>query len=441
MPVITPVAKLLDLMRLSTFFMPTMRHVPANASAVSHRLMLKSGMIKQMSAGIYTWLPLGFRVLEKVTALVAKAMDEAGVARLLMPTLQPQELWRKSGRLDGYGKELLRMRDRHGRGLLYSPTNEEMVADLGGNYLKSYRELPLRIYQIQWKFRDEIRPRSGVMRAREFLMKDAYSFDEDEEAATISYDMFFASYMKLFRSLGLEAVAVRADSGQIGGSLSHEFHILAESGESELYFTEDYRKVAATVVDESGARALRGLYAVEGEVHDAKAAPKTLRRAKGIEVGHVFYFGTRYSEKMGVAPSSALGDAFHPHMGSYGIGIARLVAALIEASHDEAGIVWHKTVAPFGVAVINLKGEDETCAAECERIYERLKQLSIDPLYDDRPIRPGAKFADMELVGIPWQLVVAPQELAQGKVLLKCRRSGERQALTLTDAMRKLNAD
>lgn len=421
-------------MRLSQFFMPTMRDVPAEATAVSHKLMLKSGMIRQMSAGIYTWLPMGFRVLEKVTAHIAEIMDEAGVSRLLMPTLQPQELWRKSERLDGYGKELLRIKDRHGRGLLYSPTNEEMVADLGKNYLKSYRELPLRIYQIQWKFRDEIRPRSGVMRAREFLMKDAYSFDIDKKAAVASYDLFFALYIKLFQRFGLEAVAVRADSGRIGGDLSHEFHVLAKSGESDLYFADGYRKTAAS----GDLTALRKLYAAEGNLHDPKSAPKNLRHAKGIEVGHVFYFGTRYSEKMGVAPIAANGEPLCPHMGSYGIGVARLVAALIEASNDENGIIWHPAVAPFRVAVVNLKGEDQTCTDECERIYRKLRELNLEPLYDDRPLRPGVKFADLELVGIPFQLVVAPRELGEGKVTLKCRRSGEKQVLGLADAIGKI---
>ncbi len=421
-------------MRLTEFFMPTMRSLPADVEAASHKLMLQSGMIRQVSAGIYTWLPMGLRALEKVTAVVAKVMDEGGISRLLMPTLQPRELWERSGRLESYGRELLRITDRHKRGLLYSPTNEEMVAEMGSHYLKSYRDLPLRVYQIQWKFRDEIRPKGGVMRAREFLMKDAYSFDEDKKAAAATYQLFFELYFKLFKRFGLETVAARADSGQIGGNLSHEFHVLAETGESELYFAEDYQKTVAA----GDFKILRELYAAEGEIHDPAAAPKNLQKSAGIEVGHVFYFAAEYSEKMKVAPVGKNGEPFHPHMGSYGVGIARLLAALIETSFDDDGIIWHPAAAPFTVALINLKTEDEKCRDHCEKIYRQLRELGLDVLYDDRPLRAGVKFADMDLVGIPYQLVVAPRELEQDNVTLKLRRGGQKRALPLQAAIAEI---
>ena len=385
-----------------------------------------------MSAGIYSWMPLGLRVLEKLSHKVAQVMDEGGISKMLMPTLQDQQLWQQSGRLNSYGKELLRFEDRHQRGLLYSPTNEEMITHIVGDYIKSYKDLPLRLYQIQWKFRDEIRPRFGVMRAREFLMKDAYSFDETPAQAEQTYDIFFGLYLELFKRLGLEAVAVRADSGAIGGNLSHEFHVLAKSGESKIHFESRYAQVAST----GDVAKLRGLYAVEQDLHTPKTAPKSLTTAQSIEVGHVFYFGAKYSEKMKLELAGKQGN-FYPHMGSYGIGIARLVAALIEVFSDSKGIVWHPATAPFEVAVVNMV--PDKCLSQCESIYNQLRQLGVDVLLEDRPLRTGAKLADMELIGIPYVLVVAPKEIEQGKVMLRHRQTGKQQTLTTQEVLTKLH--
>ncbi len=427
-------------MRLSKFFLPTLKETPAEAQIVSHRLMLRAGMIRQESAGIYSWLPLGLRVLKNIEIIIREEQDAAGAQEILMPTIQPADLWRESGRYDDYGKEMLRIEDRHGRDLLYGPTNEEMVTAILKDYIKSYRELPVNLYHIQWKFRDEVRPRFGVMRGREFLMKDAYSFDLDLEGAKKSYDNMFAAYLRTFARMGLKAVPVRADPGAIGGDMSHEFHILAETGESAIFYDAAYDEMTLDS-DNPDVAALQSIYAAEEELHDPKTCPVAadrLKQARGIEVGHIFFFGTKYSASMGLVVDGPGGERITPEMGSYGIGVSRLPAAIIEASHDENGIIWSDSVAPFAVGLVNLKVSDEACVCQCDDIYDRLRAAGIEVLYDDRDERPGAKFADMDLIGLPWQLVVGPRGLDAGTVELKRREGGEKEELSLESALEKL---
>ncbi|MCF6215722.1 MAG: proline--tRNA ligase [Emcibacter sp.] len=434
-------------MRLSSLFMPTLKENPADAQVTSHRLMLRAGLIRQTSAGIYIWLPMGLRVMRKIEQVVREEQDRAGAQEILMPTIQPAELWQESGRYDSYGKEMLRITDRHGREMLYGPTNEEMITDLFRNNVKSYKDLPLMLYHIQWKFRDEIRPRFGIMRGREFLMKDNYSFDLTEEAGRISYNKMYVAYLRTFARLGLVAIPVRADTGAIGGDLSHEFQILAETGESTLYYDkaiEDFDLASLTGdIEADTIEKLQSLYAMEEEKHDADncpVAPENLRRAKGIEVGHIFFFGTKYSESMNARVTGPDGNLVPVEMGSYGVGVSRLVGALIEANHDENGIIWPEVVAPYKIGLINLRIKDEACAAACDDIYQRLTDKSVEVLYDDRDIGAGGKFADMDLAGLPWQLIVGPRGLKNGLVELKNRATGERQELTLEDAIGKLGA-
>ncbi len=434
-------------MRLSSLFMPTLKENPADAQVTSHRLMLRAGLIRQTSAGIYIWLPMGLRVLRKIEQIVREEQDRAGAQEILMPTIQPAELWQESGRYEAYGKEMLRITDRHDREMLYGPTNEEMVTDLFRSNIKSYKDLPLMLYHIQWKFRDEIRPRFGIMRGREFLMKDNYSFDLNEEAGRISYNKMYVAYLRTFARLGLVAIPVRADTGAIGGDLSHEFQILAETGESTLYYDkaiEDFDLASLTGdIDADTIEKLQNLYAMEEEKHDADNCPvaaKDLRRAKGIEVGHIFFFGTKYSESMNARVTGPDGNLVPVEMGSYGVGVSRLVGALIEANHDENGIVWPEVVAPYKVGLINLRIKDEACTAVCDDIYQRLTDKSVDVLYDDRDMGAGGKFADMDLAGLPWQLIVGPRGLKNGLVELKNRATGDRQELTLEDAINMLGA-
>ena len=419
-------------MRRSRYFLPTLKETPAEAQIASHRLMLRAGMIRQSSAGIYSWLPLGLRVLRNVEQIVREEQDAAGCQELLMPTIQPAELWRESGRYDDYGKEMLRITDRHDRAMLFGPTHEEVITDIFRSYIKSYRDLPKNLYQIQWKFRDEVRPRFGVMRGREFLMKDNYSFDLDKEGARHSYDNMYATYLKTFARMGLRAVPVKADPGAIGGDMSHEFHILAETGESAVYYD-----AAFDDIDLSGSAGsiagLQSLYAAADDKHDAKncpVPPERLRNARGIEVGHIFYFGTKYSAPMGAVVTGPNGESITVEMGSYGIGVSRLVGAIIEAYHDDAGIMWPGSVAPFQVGLINLKAGDAACDEACEEIYATFLEHSVDVLYDDRAESPGAKFADMDLIGLPWQVVVGPRGLKSGKIEIKERHTGERQELS-----------
>ena len=433
-------------MRLSRYFLSVLKETPSEAQIVSHRLMLRAGMIRQEAAGIYAWLPLGLRVLKKVEAIVREEMDRAGAVECLMPTLQLADLWRESGRYDAYGPEMLRIRDRHDRELLYGPTNEEMITDIARASVKSYKSLPLNLYHIQWKFRDEQRPRFGVMRGREFLMKDAYSFDVDEAGARRAYNRMFVAYLNTFARMGLRAVPMRADTGPIGGDLSHEFIILADTGESAVFCHRDLVEMGApgpdvdwddlqAIVDQRTA-----LYAATEEMHEAdrfaREVPEADRlSARGIEVGHIFYFGTKYSAPMGLNVTGSDGVDRSAEMGSYGVGVSRLLGAIIEAGHDEAGIVWPESVAPFGVGIVNLRPGDAACDAACEDAYRRLTAAGLDPLLDDRDERPGAKFATMDLIGLPQRLTIGPKGLAKGEVELKTRRTGEQRACPLDEAI------
>ncbi len=429
-----------DVMRLSTYFMPTLKETPAEAQIVSHRLMLRAGMIRQASAGIYSWLPLGLRVLRKVERIVREEQDAAGCQELLMPTIQPAEIWQESGRYEDYGKEMLRILDRHERELLYGPTNEELITDIFRHYIRSYRDLPKNLYQIQWKFRDEIRPRFGIMRGREFLMKDNYSFDLDFEGARRSYDNMYRAYLKTFSRMGLTAIPVRADPGLIGGDMSHEFQILAQTGESRIYYDAAYDELRAKG-DEPDVEALKSLYAAADDEHDRAACPvpeERLRTARGIEVGHIFYFGTKYSEPMGAVVTGPNGESITVEMGSYGIGISRLVGAIIEASHDDMGIIWPESVAPFRVGLINLRAGEAACERVCEDIYAKLRQAGDEVLYDDRDERPGVKLATLDLTGLPWRVIVGPRGLKRGVVELKCRKSGESEELSVESALARL---
>ena len=439
-------------MRLSRYFLPILRETPKEAEIVSHRLMLRAGMIRQEAAGIYAFLPLGLRVLDKVNRIVREEQDRAGAIELLMPTIQSAELWRESGRYEAYGKEMLRIKDRHEREMLYGPTNEEMITEIFRAYVRSYKDLPLNLYHIQWKFRDEVRPRFGVMRGREFLMKDAYSFDLDFEGAKHSYNRMFVAYLRTFARMGLRSIPMVAESGPIGGNLSHEFIILADTGESEVFCDGEYLnfEVPGPDVDFDHVGRLQAvvdkwtsLYAATSEKHDpaafAKLGSKGLS-ARGIEVGHIFYFGTKYSEPMKAVVTGPDGVDRPIHGGSYGIGPSRLVAAIIEAFHDEAGIRWPDAVAPFNVAILNLKQGGSDTDAACEKLYAALTAKGIDVLYHDLDERPGSKFATADLIGVPWQIMVGPRGLAEGKVEVKRRFDGSRELLTPADALVRVGA-
>ncbi len=438
-------------MRLSRYFLPMLRETPKEAEIVSHRLMLRAGMIRQQAAGSYTLLPLGLRVLNKINAIIREEQNRSGAIELLMPTIQSADLWRESNRYEAYGKEMLRLKDRHDREMLFGPTNEEMITDVFRSYVKSYKDLPLNLYHIQWKFRDELRPRFGVMRSREFLMKDAYSFDIDADGARHAYNRMFVAYLRTFARLGLKGIPMQADTGPIGGDLSHEFIILASTGESEVFCHKDYLGFETPAIDTDfdsvdGLKKVvadwTSLYAATSEKHDAAAydaIPEASRvSARGIEVGHIFYFGTKYSEPMGAKVMGPDGIERPVHMGSYGIGPTRLIAALIEASHDEAGTIWPEAVAPFEVAVLNLKMGDAGTDGACSTLYKGLANAGIDVLYDDRDDRPGTKFATADLIGIPWQIIVGPKGLADGKVELKSRRTGERELLSPEAALARM---
>ncbi|MGE0746508.1 MAG: proline--tRNA ligase [Rhodospirillales bacterium] len=432
-------------MRLSQYFMPTLREDPSEAQIVSHKLMLRAGMVRQANAGIYSWLPLGLRVLRRVEQIVREEQDAAGCQELLMPTIQSAELWRESGRYDDYGKEMLRIRDRHDREMLYGPTNEELITDIFRGAVKSYRDLPKLLYHIQWKFRDEIRPRFGVMRGREFLMKDSYSFDLDFAGAKRAYNKMFVAYLRTFARMGLKAIPMKADPGVIGGDMSHEFIILADTGESQVFCHRDLTEfdVLGTDVDYSAdlqpiVDKWTGLYAATDEMHDAAKAAELgdrLVTARGIEVGHIFYFGTKYSKPMNAVVAGPGGEPVAVEMGSYGIGVSRLVGGIIEASHDDAGIVWPDSVAPFRAGILNLKPGDADCDRLCADLYAK---LAGEALYDDRGERAGVKFADMDLIGLPWQLVVGPRGAKAGMVELKRRATGERQELSPDAALARV---
>ncbi|MBW7945482.1 MAG: proline--tRNA ligase [Sphingomonadaceae bacterium] len=427
-------------MRLSRYFLPLLKETPTDAQIVSHQLMLRAGLVRQTSAGIYAWLPVGLRVLDKIANIVRREQDRAGAIELLMPTIQSADLWRQSGRYDAYGPEMLRFKDRHEREMLYGPTNEEMITALFRDSVRSYRDLPRTLYHIQWKFRDEVRPRFGVMRGREFLMKDAYSFDLDEAGGKVSYNAMFEAYLRTFAAMGLKAVPVRAPTGPIGGDMSHEFHILAETGESEIFY--DSALEGVDVTDPEAVSKLSSVYAMEAEEHEkvtnCPVPAERLLSRRGIEVGHIFFFGTKYSASMGLNVQGQDGKPVTPQMGSYGIGVSRLVGAVIEACHDEDGIIWPEAIAPFKVGLINLRSGDAACDVAADALYARLQRAGIETLYDDRDERGGAKFAGMDLVGIPWQLVVGPKGVSAGVVELKHRRTGERHELSVDSALEKL---
>jgi prolyl-tRNA synthetase len=439
-------------MRLSRYFLPILRETPKEAEIASHRLMLRAGIIRQQAAGIYSWLPLGKRVLARIERIVREEQDRAGAIEILMPTIQPADLWRESGRYDDYGKEMLRIEDRHERDMLYGPTNEEMVTEIFRAYVSSYRALPLNLYHIQWKFRDEVRPRFGVMRGREFLMKDAYSFDIDEAAARRAYNRMFVAYLRTFKRMGLTAIPMRAETGPIGGDLSHEFLVLTETGESGVYCHKDLlgMPTPGDDVDYDGdltplIRPWTSLYAATEDVHDAerfsREVPEERRlHTRGIEVGQIFYFGTKYSVPMKAFVAGPDGMEHAVHGGSYGIGVSRLAGAIIEASHDEAGIIWPDSVAPFAVGLINLKPGDQATDACAEGIYERLTNAGIEVLYDDLDNRAGAKFATMDLIGLPWQVIVGPKGIASGEVEVKRRATAERETLGIDGAVNRLVA-
>jgi len=440
-------------MRLSHYFLPVTKETPADAQIVSHKLMLRAGLIRQTAAGIYAWLPIGFRVLKKVEQIVREEQDRAGAIELLMPTIQSADLWRESGRYDAYGPEMLRIMDRHGREMLYGPTNEEMITAIFRDAAKSYRDLPRTLYHIQWKFRDEVRPRFGVMRGREFLMKDAYSFDLDEEGARLSYYTQLLAYLRTFQRMGIKAVPMKAASGPIGGDLSHEFIVLAPSGESEVFYDSDFEAFdwQQSDVDHGNADDLRrlfeqvsGMYAATDETHDqarwAQVPEERRRQGRGIEVGHIFYFGTKYSASMGMTVQTRDGGQVHPHMGSYGVGVSRLVGAIIEASHDDNGIIWPEAVAPFRVGLVNMRADDAACAGACDELYRKLQGAGVETLYADRDERGGAKFATMDVIGLPWQLIVGPKGLEKGVVELKRRTTGEREELSAESALSRLIA-
>ena len=438
-------------MRLSRYFLPVLKENPAEAQIVSHRLMLRAGMIKQSSAGIYSWLPLGFKVLRKIENIVHEEQQRAGHMPMLMPTIQSADLWRESGRYDDYGEEMLRIKDRNDRDMLFTPTAEEMITDIFRSHVGSYKDLPLTMYQIQWKFRDERRPRFGVMRGREFYMKDGYNFDLTKEDALHAYNRHLVSYLRTYERMGLQAIPMRADSGPIGGDDTHEFLVLAETGESEVFYdsavTEltfggrdiDYDNVeqCAAVMEEFTTK-----YARTDETHDEalfNEVPEDRRMtARGIEVGQIFYFGTKYSEAMKATVQGPDGKPVPVHMGSHGIGVSRLLGAIIEASHDDKGIIWPEGVTPYHCGIVNLKQGDEEADAACDALYKSLTALGLEPLYDDRKERAGGKFATMDLIGLPWRITVGPRGLKNGVVELTSRRTGESEEMTPELAVQKI---
>ena len=422
-------------MKFSSFFSPTLKNIPAEAEIISHQLMIRAGMIKQASAGIYSWLPLGLKVLKKIEHIVRDEQNKAGAIEVLMPTIQSADLWIKSGRYEDYGKEMLRIQDRSGREMLYGPTNEELITDIFQSYITSYKDLPKNLYHIQWKFRDEVRPRFGVMRGREFLMKDNYSFDLTEEESKISYNKMFTAYIKTFLRMGLTPISLRAETGPIGGDLSHEFQILAKTGESTLYYDKDLEKIDPETINPDK---LQSYYAAVDDLHDEKNCPiskEQLKISKGIEVGHIFYFGTKYSEKLSAFVQNNKGKKTAVHMGSYGIGISRLVGAIIEAFHDDKGIKWPISVAPFHVSLINLMIDDKACAKMANIMYEKISNSKLDVLYDDRDCSIGKKLSDNDLIGIPYQVIIGKRDLKDNIVQLKNRLNNETKKISPEEAL------
>ena len=440
-------------MRLSRYFLPVLKENPAEAQIISHRLMLRAGMIKQSAAGIYSWLPLGLKVLKKIETIVHEEQEKAGHLAMLMPTIQSADLWRESGRYDDYGEEMLRFKDRHDRDMLFTPTAEELITDIFRGHVTSYKDMPLTMYQIQWKFRDERRPRFGVMRGREFYMKDGYTFDLTKEEALHAYNRHLVSYLRTYERMGLQAIPMRADSGPIGGDDTHEFLVLAETGESEVFYDSavtdltfggreiDFDNVAEcqSIMEEFTTK-----YARTDETHDealfAEVPEERRKVARGIEVGQIFYFGTKYSETMGASVQDAEGKKVPVHMGSHGIGVSRLVGAIIEASHDDKGIIWPEGVTPFHCGIVNLKQGDDEADAACENLYKQLTKAGLEPLYDDRNERAGGKFATMDLIGLPWRITVGPRGLKNGVVELTNRKTGISEEMSPEAAIEKVIA-
>ncbi len=438
-------------MRLSRYFLPVLKETPSEAQIVSHRLMLRAGMIKQSSAGIYSWLPLGFKVLRKIENIVHEEQVRAGHIPMQMPTLQSADLWKESGRYDAYGEEMLRITDRHDRDMLYTPTAEELITDIFRSNVSSYKDLPLTMYQIQWKFRDEIRPRFGVMRGREFYMKDGYNFDLSKEDALHAYNRHLVSYLRTYERMGLQAIPMRADGGPIGGDYTHEFLVLAETGESEVFYDSAVTDLSFgdREIDYDNVEQCQGVleefttkYARTDETHDdalfGEVPEERRRTARGIEVGQIFYFGTKYSDALGAQVQTAEGEKVSVHMGSHGIGVSRLLGAIIEASHDDNGIIWPEGVTPFHAGIVNLKQGDAEADAACEALEKALEAAGLEPLYDDRKERAGGKFATMDLIGLPWRITVGPRGLKNGVVELTSRRSGESEELAPEAAVAKL---
>jgi prolyl-tRNA synthetase len=428
-------------MKLSQYFLPTLKEEPREAKIPSHRYMLRAGMIRQLASGIYTWLPLGLKVLKKIENIVREEMNKAGAVELLMPTMQPIDLWKESGRGD-YGKETLVATDRHDNQLIYGPTNEEAITDIFRNNVKSYKSLPLNLYHIQWKFRDEIRPRFGVMRGREFFMKDAYSFDTDEESAKKSYDNMFRAYLKIFKRMELKAIPFKADTGQIGGDMSHEFQIIADTGESKIFYDSEFENFFEKDPNKIDLTEIKKIYARTEELHDEKDCPipaELIKTARGIEVGHIFYLGDKYSKPLKAMVQAQDGKNVTVKMGCYGIGVSRLIGAIIEANHDDQGIIWPKSVSPFDVILINLKPGDVQTDNACDKLYEELNENNIECLYDDRKGESaGVKFANANLIGTPYQIIIGPKSIADGKAEVITRRTGEKQLVAIKDIIKKI---
>lgn len=419
-------------MHLTQYYLPTLKETPTDAEIISHQYSLRAGLIKQTASGIYTWLPLGLRVLRKIENIIRDEMEKAGAIEVLMPCVQPASLWQESGRYDDYGEEMLRISDRSQRRMLFGPTHEEVATDVMRNAVKSYKSLPLCLYQIQWKFRDEIRPRFGVMRGREFLMKDAYSFDVNYESAKNSYDLMYKTYIKIFKRMELMPIGVRAETGPIGGNLSHEFHILANTGESTLYYDSKY----AELLESEDIESLKSIYAVADDMHNPESCPipqKQLKTSKGIEIGHIFYFGDKYSKPMKASVALKDGTNVNMHMGSYGIGVSRLIGAIIEAFHDDKGIIWPKAVAPFEIGLINLQTKEEACVKIANKIYEDLKGDKV--LYDDSDESVGVKLSRMDLIGLPWQIIIGKKTVSENSVEVKNRATGEIKTMKIEEVI------
>ena len=436
-------------MRLSEYFLPTLKEFPKDAEIISHQLMLRTGMIRQASSGIYVWLPFGHAILRKIEQIVREEQVRAGAIELLMPTIQSADLWKKSGRYDDYGAEMLRMKDRHDRDILYGPTNEEQITDISSHYFKSYKTLPKILFHIQWKFRDEIRPRFGVMRCKEFLMKDSYSFDVSEEEGKISYNKMFLSYLKTFQRMGLKAIPMEAESGPIGGNLSHEFIILANTGESKVYIDKrildleipehiDYQNDAKNIVEE-----WTKYYSVTDDMYDQgtyenKVSKEYRMEMRGIEVGHVFFFGDKYTKPLKANVQDSEGKINPMQSGSYGIGVSRLVAAIIEASHDEKGIIWPKSISPFDYALLNLNTKDDNLVKLSDMIYKKITDVS-SVLYDDTNSSVGEKLNRVDLIGVPIQIILGKNSIENNTLELKERSTGNVQVINVDEFLKQLH--